>query len=122
MSVENGMNAGELNALAERVKAATGPDQFRVITEAGMAVWGWHDPRFKRLLRLCEEGAFLDAAMTLVPEGSRVILNIAEDGITTAIVAGTQGVADTPALALTAACLRACASLTEAPSNAWDWK
>lgn len=50
--------------------------------------------------------ASIDAAMQLV-EDQRVILNIAEDDITTAIVGGWQGCADSPALALCAAAIRA---------------
>jgi len=51
-------------------------------------------------------GSSIDAAMTLV-SCSRAILNIAEDGITTAIVGGNEGCASTPALALCIASLRA---------------
>ena len=50
--------------------------------------------------------ASIDTAMTLV-SCSRAILNIAEDGITTAIVGGNEGCASTPALALCIASLRA---------------
>jgi hypothetical protein len=50
--------------------------------------------------------ASIDAAMGLMPEGC-INLNIAEDGITTALVDGTQAIATTPALALCAAALRA---------------
>jgi len=48
----------------------------------------------------------IDAAMTLV-SCSRAIMNIAEGGITTAIVGGNEGCASTPALALCIASLRA---------------
>jgi hypothetical protein len=116
--------AGELYALAERCEQATGPDR-ELDCEILVAIdWRYDDweegertakemaekhglawlvsrsvegynSTWRHLPRLT---ASLDAAMTLRPD-ARVILNIAEDDLTTAIVGGTQGVGDTPALA-----------------------
>jgi hypothetical protein len=113
----------DLEALALRCEQATGADReieapidallgWRRVdnpTFAGGLIDMWHSPDgriCRRDERLHEYTASLDAAMTLA-KGKRVILNIAEDGMTVAIVDGTQGCAATPALALTAACLRA---------------
>ena len=103
------------NRLADRYEKAEGPsreldttialelDRLPTLAEnpRGISEHGdrWAAPKFT---------ASLDAAMTL-RGGRRVILNIAEDDITTAIVAGTQGIGDTPALALCAASLRSIA-------------
>jgi hypothetical protein len=110
-----------LLSLADRCEAATGPDRkldvlIRCAVHPGYE-FGHHAA--KRLGTLtCHYAsgghstflassytASLDAAMP--PIGfARVILNIAEDGITLAIVDGTQGIGNTPALAVLAACLR----------------
>ncbi|HMO74113.1 MAG TPA: hypothetical protein PKD48_02120 [Sphingopyxis sp.] len=92
-----------LNDLAERVERA-GADDANLIREAATALLGSVPDRMNRMLAA---EAYESAAMMLVPEEARVILNIAEDQITVAIVAGTQSCGATPALALVAASLRA---------------
>lgn len=49
---------------AEEAERATTADEFRIISEAALAVFGWQDERYKRVIRLLEAGASLDAAMT----------------------------------------------------------
>ena len=123
-----------LLALAERCEKATGPDRelealisvaarpqnnARVIWMRGkrfflssgigrvpFSVEGGKRTNFHITWKIVFYTSSLDAALTLA-KGKRVILNIAEDDITTAIVDGTQAVGETPSLALTAACLRA---------------
>lgn len=123
----------ELLALAERVEAGSGEERkldgaidrlfherprngdycpresaiWRVDADRGLLVRGDGCARDSFCARSYTSS--LNDAMTLA-SGKRVVLNIAEDGITTAIVDGTQGCAATPARALTAACLRAIAA------------
>jgi hypothetical protein len=103
----------DLLLLAERCEQATKPDR-----EIDRAIQDWWFPliggpsREHAAYPAYDFTASLDAAMTLAPEG-RTIINIAEDGITTAIVCGTQGCAPTPALALCAAALKARSSINE---------
>lgn len=56
---------------AEEAERATEADEFRIISEAALAIFGWQDERYKRVLRMLEAGASLDAALTIyvrVPE------------------------------------------------------
>ena len=126
--VDSSQSEHSLIELAERVEKAEGPDR-RLDAEIAVAIdlqayegYGVRDAvRIGGLQCLVEMAecrqniwssalplytASLDAAMTLKAEG-RVILNLAEDGISTAIVDGTQAHGGSPALALTAAALRA---------------
>ena len=126
-----------LLALAERVEAATTTEQREMLEAAFVAVHGpkparvhggtsewiaWldlHNPFFA----LLQAGGFLDAAMSLVPSGCsewNVEAWKAPGAIhpahvrATAWVSGAARVyASTPALALTAACLRALAVLEQ---------
>ena len=119
----------ELLALAERVEALTGPDR-EVDAAIAQAVGAEHGPREtvyyeSRSVHYIDEiapayTASLDAAMSLVPEGWRwhsyywprkdgprlmsLVTNRPHAGI-------AHGKAATPALALTAAALRAIATL-----------
>lgn len=128
-----------LMALAERVEKASGDDQRELLIEAFKAIHGqkphrpsggspewlaWlhlFNPFFKKL----EARAFLDAAMSLVPEG--YIWMVTNSGLehptkpdftrASAVVAEWESTAPmddrsaaTPALALTAASLRAIAN------------
>jgi len=129
------MADNEYSVLAERCEAAVGAkltllaraseaesaicsDEFRIISEAALAVFGWQDDRYKRGLRLLEIGASLDAAMSLVPEGWAWSLShlppFGPAGKSDAVLNNTVfaenaviGTAATPALALCAAALRA---------------
>jgi hypothetical protein len=98
--------------LAERIDALDGLD-MQTFSDVRDAVWPYSFGCAESILLARQEfdcflfnGAFLDAAKTLA-QGRRIILNIAEDGITTALVDGTQGCANDPALALAAAAIRA---------------
>lgn len=108
--------------LAEEAERANGGDEFRIISEAALSIFGWTDDRYKRVLRLLEAGTSLDAAMTLVPSdpwleirGPRKYLNIPtrSPNFWSANVScwnhegQKTGWGATPALALTAAALRA---------------
>jgi len=117
-----------LNALAERCEAATGADR-ELFEQAWLAVFirtggdlniaNWPaslKERWDRFSALLDAGAYLDAAMTLVPEGwSRRTENW--NGVESAkLQRGATVVsseAATPALALTAACLRSIAHLED---------
>jgi hypothetical protein len=97
---------------AEEAERATAADEFRIISEAALAIFGWQDGCYKRVLRLLEAGASLDAAMTLVPEGFDWIIGRTNDGLTIHAEVGGRGdefmrFAATPALALCAAALHA---------------
>jgi hypothetical protein len=125
-----------LLALAARVEAASADDEelfrdvFRTVFPKPERVWvtdnnGRWTPEYAAWSNLqdifyefVEVGAFLDAAMTLVPEGAggdllHVIPERLFDGKGYATLADTltgqqwRANAATPALALTAACLRA---------------
>jgi hypothetical protein len=123
----------KLVELAERVEAerATPADEFRIISEAALSIFGWEDERYKRVLRLLEAGASLDAAMRLVPEGWEPVIDCVNQDQRLAHVDLWQSVtklggdglpfneravgnATTPALALTAACLKARAEMHNA--------
>jgi hypothetical protein len=120
-----------LMAVAARVEALTGPCR-ETDAEIAVAALGWitRPPRYdgddisygyvnKGLLVLPGNGAgnclvpeftaSLDAAMTLA-KGRQVRLLISEDGIASALVGDNASTAATPALALTAAALRAIAA------------
>jgi hypothetical protein len=86
-----------LMAVAARVEALTGPCQETdfAIARATPGCKNWT--------------ASLDAAMTLA-KGRQVRLLISEDGIASALVGDNASTAATPALALTAAALRALAA------------
>lgn len=71
--------SAEVLAQAERCEAATGTEQYQALEAAWTAIngrepnrAGWFDQRhaFQRMLAV---GAFIDAALTLVPEGCRFI-------------------------------------------------
>lgn len=62
---------------------------------------------YQRFLACMEIGAWLDAAMSLVPEDAYIRAHIAPDGISDILVHGTQATGATPALALCAAALKA---------------
>lgn len=99
---------------AEEAERATEANEFRIISEAALAIFGWQDERYKRVLRMLEAGASLDAALTLVPEGWDWVIN--SDGACTLehpdhAVPLVEAFAATPALALCAAALRARASI-----------
>jgi len=115
----------ELIALAERVEALTGPDRgvdARICIALGLSkdnvtvgVDGWciNSDINPNPYRSPSYTASSDAAMSLVPEGANTIINIgpiAIHGVKIITPAGDAiGVAATPALALTAAALRAIA-------------
>lgn len=106
-----------LLALAARVEAASADEQRAVIESAAVHLalhrkWPPLDDDEGRALAgrfysFLNAGAFLDAAMSLVPDGADWSLDSA--GFY-AVVNGKPGAAATPALALTAAALRALAS------------
>lgn len=109
--------ADNLLDLAERVERATGPDR-ELDADIALAT-GWKHRSGADWHRVLEWErpawtASLDAAMQLVPEGmERRVLNICSSGQTRALIYYNKamrycsGDAATPALALTAACLRA---------------
>lgn len=99
--------------LAERCEKATEEQQRALLLEAFDAVF-LDDPeaRFLRFRRLVDAGAYLDAAMTLVPDGYDWIIGRTNDGLTIPAEVGGRGdeymrFGNTPALALCAAALRA---------------
>lgn len=113
----------DLIALAGRVEEATGPDR-RLLINAYEAIHGTTSidyARWGRFEALVNVGAYLDAAMTLIPEGCAPMqdwLHYTNDSAgviayeydvqrTTDGYSLGHGEARTPALALTAACLRA---------------
>lgn len=122
-----------LTPLIERVEAASGRDQFAILMDAWQAVHGTKAeargmklPEFQRwrdalapFERLMEAGAFLDAAMTLVPNDPCIGWEVSDGaGGPTARIwhVGIDRADDweigasplaTPALALVAASLRA---------------
>jgi hypothetical protein len=111
----------DLLDLAVRVEGAEGPDREldelisaalagaeREVQPSGNAAY--HTGTQWVSVHVWPYTASLDAAMGLVPEDARAHLNIAPDKISTAIVAGTEGIGNNPALALCAASLRARAS------------
>lgn len=125
------MNAAELIALAECVEKAEGPSHDLFEQAFYLSFPGHYMPgrsgygpnRWETFKRFLDAGAYLDAAMTLVPElpGYRLFrYKIGKDGETgspysewiwgndeTRHVIQAMGIAATPALALTAAALRA---------------
>ena len=112
--------------LADRVEAAKGPDRELDLRVAMAVLPGWDYPLDDAAVAFHTKyggqpayTASLDAAMTLVPEGARIAALAQEIGTPRWLV--KLGNADrpgglptcagaTPALALTAACLRAHAS------------
>jgi hypothetical protein len=123
----------KLLTLIERVEGATADQQREMLLEAYSAIypdnplgyWTSTD-RARRFVAMLEAEAFESAAMTLVPEGRKVTIEhepncgFAMAGYAQARVYMPNkrdgydvAEATTPALALTAACLRAHASLRE---------
>jgi hypothetical protein len=109
------MNADELNRLADRCEAASAEQQHDLLAEAFSALTGAFvaTPSAIRFMRILGAEAYLDAAMTLVPEGLKLLMD-QQDGEEWAVSVWAdqitplvQSHAATPALALTAACLRA---------------
>ncbi len=111
------MDKAALLALADRVEALTGPDR-----EMDAAIWAigtlreW-PPRLDILAQAYRDNAprytaSIDSAMTLVPEGYGFMVDGFKDAWFADLDAGQQmsAHATTPALALTAAALRARAS------------
>lgn len=101
------MTAPELLALAERIEQAGAEEQAALLWLA----WTWLPRKSStaeddRIIRMIDAEAYESAAMMLV-ENARVILNIAEDGITFALVRENAATAATAALAIAAAALRA---------------
>jgi hypothetical protein len=116
---------GELRELAERCEAATAGYQRRLLSEAYREIFGgpecitidrwpgYQSPRWDAFHKKLEAEAFLDAAMTLVPEGW-FLNGVYENGegktyatLRKCNVGDVHGSATTPALALCAAALRA---------------
>jgi hypothetical protein len=105
--------AADMPALAETVEAATGPDR-ELDREICLAIRNgrWISPS-----AVPSYTASIDAAMTLVPEGYfiRKLIQFGVEGPWGAVIAYApqlhmpepESVADTPALALSAAALRA---------------
>jgi hypothetical protein len=131
-TVSNPQSRMELLALAERVERVTADDAelfydaFREAFPKPETVWEipyetwtykyseWQQ-RQTRFYELVEVGAFIDAAMTLKPEGR--CWGLFDDGTAWLwdspqrdLLAGVQQKAATPALALVAACLRSIAA------------
>lgn len=117
----------DLNALAARVEALTGPcretDAAIVLAICpGAEVGSYGDCEYvvfhAEAIRISNKQtlpaytASLDAAMTLVPEGCGVRLLISQDGIASALAGDNANASttNTAALALTAASLRALAA------------
>ena len=92
--------------LAERVEALDGPCRAvdLLIMRYAMNIGGPPETA-------AHYTASLDAAMTLWDRAERLIINIAEDGITTVILGGSGNTAFAPPCAVTAACLRARAGM-----------
>jgi hypothetical protein len=115
-------SAADLLALAERVEALTGPDDA---VDLAIAEWCYanggvagvnYDPQLWVIRHGGEFTASLDAAMSLVPDGYDWILGRTNGGLTVHAEVGNreQIFAATPALALTAAALRARAAQEQA--------
>jgi hypothetical protein len=117
-----------MKELAERVEAATADDQGILLREAFEAIYGpkpsrvhggskaltaWLG-RFNPFFAMLACGAFLDAAMTLVPEGWEPLIDYTQRNPVIVELYGngpiTRGAAVSGALALCAAALRAIAS------------
>lgn len=136
------MSRDELLALAERVEKAVGAETGRFLTKAFYRINGstfdarnmtesdlreWMDKE-RRFFRLLEVGAYLDAALTLVPERwtysayqgpsgqpHKWALRTIRDGDQR--YTEVEAKAHTPALALTTAALRALAQTQPDNSN-----
>ena len=100
--------------LPHRIEAAEGAEQRYMLELVWQEVHGefpggceWHSEANQRFARLLNAGAYLDAALTLVPEGLAVTLDTRAPAACT--IAGQDGwvYAATPALALCAAALKA---------------
>jgi hypothetical protein len=117
------MTRADLAALIARVEAATAEEQSSILMDVGRALanappanttleaWGRRWAQFRNWVH---DKAFLDAAMTLVPEGHRwgAGNTLATDRFGAACWANDEGPISratcvTPALALVAAALRA---------------
>lgn len=105
--------------LAERVENATGPS-FALFADAFEAIYGGRSSlgeKWSAFCALCEAEAWLDAALTLVPEGCSFDLSkdhyrdggkwVCTTGPDDHYHTNGRGMAATPALALCAAALRA---------------
>lgn len=118
------MDKQKLIELAERLEAATGRDaQFpsKLFIEAHDAIWPDIETGPSRFFGFLDAGAYLDAAMTLVPEGWRVrdlcewetFIERPSAAWTVELIRkerqyhAVDGAGRTPALALAAASLRA---------------
>jgi hypothetical protein len=130
----------EIERLAERIEAGTAEEQIDLITEAFRAIspkptniwvtdnagpWtdeysDWNDRQW-RFFGMLEAEAWESAAMTLVPEPHSFAVGLDGSGagasVFTSSMAMLKGAAATPALALTAACLRARAALKAKEQN-----
>ncbi|MEH3121150.1 MAG: hypothetical protein PGN16_04085 [Sphingomonas phyllosphaerae] len=101
-------DAAEIVRLAKKVEQATGPDR-----ELDQAIWFALFGPDKDMHRIIARGSFnytasLDAAMTLVPDGLWKRINVDPYGRANIRLGDACAVtAATPALALTAAALRA---------------
>lgn len=114
-----------LLALSERVEKAAAREQWEMLDEARSVLVGMGLLDFgvrARFNRFLDVEAYESAAMTLVPEGNDALVRRFPDGRGGAHVYPAMRAtlpmlsAATPALALTAACLRALAS-TEVASS-----
>jgi hypothetical protein len=109
------MTRDGLTALIARVEAATVAEQSDVLAAALMAARkaGWFTAKqYSSALRMLAAGAYESAAASLVPEGCEWTRHFGANGRLTMMVhgpdpAGSLVQAATPALALTAAALRA---------------
>jgi hypothetical protein len=110
------MTRAELLRLAARVEAAPVEMQGVILLQVLDALRLPDRPMHYRIVRMIEVGAYLDAAASLVPEGWGYWIDgsAPELGITVSVMPinpadrrDKRGDADTPALALTAAALRA---------------
>lgn len=101
--------------LIEKIEAAKEETQRSVIYDA--LVWAHKnehitDGKYDLAIRFLNAGAYLDAAMQLVPEGWWWVLNSGVTAPATALLGtrdnpGVRSMGATPALAFCAACLRA---------------
>lgn len=114
----------DLHHLAARLEQAGVHEQWELIREAGRLVLDDIGTRL-RLNTLCDAGGFRDAAELLLPEGisSTTVEDYRAIGVKSRAYAYPKeqafgrsfyGCAATPALALGAAALRACAVMQEA--------
>lgn len=101
-----------LNELADRCEKATADEQHELLQQAGTFVLERGTEAWTAFNRAMHGFCYLDAAMTLVPEGWRRLLSERDDGSWVVSLLRhdakerEQGDAATPALALCAAALR----------------